>query len=68
MFAKLFLDHPRAVNEGYFEHARFALGFSLLLTVAAFATLVHALIPAVFEKTASTLVRRLYEKTKEREK
>ncbi|MDA0320684.1 MAG: DUF6356 family protein [Proteobacteria bacterium] len=30
------------------------------------APLVHALIPAIFEKTASTLVRRLYEKTKER--
>lgn len=56
------------MSEGYFEHARFALGFSLLLTVAAFAALVHALIPAVFEKTASTLVRRLYEKTKERVK
>ena len=52
----------------YFEHARFALGFSLLLTVAAFAALVHALIQAVFEKTASTLVRRLYEKAKERVK
>ena len=29
MFAKLFLDHPKSVNEGYFEHARFALLFAI---------------------------------------
>jgi len=45
MFAKLFLDHPKSVNEGYFEHARFALLFAILLMTAALAAFVHAIIP-----------------------
>jgi len=64
MFAKLFLDHPNSVNKGYFKHARFALLFSALLMIAAIAALVHAIIPAAFEKTASQIVRRLFEKSK----
>ena len=39
---------------------------ALVLFAAAFAALVHALIPALFEKTASRLVRGLYERTHNR--
>lgn len=66
MIAKLFLDHPRSVDETYVEHAGFAFGFALRLFAAAFAALIHALLPFAFEKTASTMVAQLYDRTKNR--
>ncbi len=63
---KLFLEHPTSVEESYGEHARFAFGFAFKLFIAAFAALVHAIVPAMFEKTASTIVRSLYERTHNR--
>ena len=68
MFARLFLTHPASVDETYLEHARFALGFSLRLFAAAGAALVHAIVPALFEKTASTIVADLYQSTHNRGK
>ena len=65
-FRKLFLDHPASVQETYLEHSRFAFGFSAQLFGAAFAALVHALVPALYEKTASTKVAELYERTRYR--
>ena len=59
---KLFTSHPASVNETYGQHFLFALNFSLTL----FAALIHALLPFVFEKTASRLVVRLYGKTHNR--
>ncbi|WP_322866581.1 DUF6356 family protein [Aquicoccus sp. G2-2] len=59
-FAKVFLDHPASVDETYFEHFRFALGFAGLLALAACAALIHALIPAACQTTASTIIKRLY--------
>lgn len=66
MLTRLFLDHPRSVDESYGEHAAFAFRFSATLFAAAGAALVHALIPCLFEKTASRIVARLYERTKNR--
>lgn len=66
MFAKLFLDHPSHVDETYAEHARFAASFSLRLFGAAFAALIHAVVPALFEKTASGIVAELYDRTRNR--
>ena len=63
---KLFTSHPASVNETYGQHFLFALNFSLTLFAAAFAALIHALLPFVFEKTASRLVVRLYGKTHNR--
>ena len=57
--AALFTDHPATVNETYFGHMRFALGFGFWLAVAAMAAVVHALIPALFETTASRILGRL---------
>lgn len=66
MIARLFLDHPRSVEESYTEHAGFAFGFSMRLFGAAFAALIHALLPFMFEKTASRIVAGLYDRTKNR--
>lgn len=57
--AALFLDHPATVNETYLQHMRFALGFGFWLAVAAMAALVHAVVPALCETTASRILKRL---------
>jgi len=54
-----FLAHPATVNETYFTHMRFALGFSFWLLAAGIAALVHAFFPALFETTASRILRML---------
>ncbi|MEM9795930.1 MAG: DUF6356 family protein [Pseudomonadota bacterium] len=59
-FVRAFHDHPASVDETYFGHMRFALGFAGQLGLAAVAALVHALIPPLFETTASRIVKRLH--------
>lgn len=66
MFDKLFLAHPRSVNESYGEHLLFALGFALRLLGAGCAALVHALLPFCFEKTASRMIAQMYDRTHNR--
>lgn len=56
----VFLDHPASVDETYFEHMRFAGWFAFWLLVAGFAALFHAVIPALFEKTAGQIILRLH--------
>ncbi len=60
MFDRWFLAHPRALGESYFAHQRVALGFSLRLFAAAFACLVHALVPGLFQSTASRIIGSLH--------
>ena len=59
-FARLFTAHPASVGESYVAHMGFALRFAFWLTVAAGAALVHAVVPAACETTASRIVARLY--------
>lgn len=66
MFQRIFLDHPATVNESFFQHMRFALGFAGLLLAAGGAALVHALIPCLFEKTAGQIVRKLHHRIENR--
>ena len=55
-----FVEHPHAVGETYGEHAAAAAGFGGLLIAAGLACLVHAVLPWMFETTASGLVMRLH--------
>ena len=64
--AKLFTDHPASVDETYFGHMAFAAWFSSRLFLAAGAALVHAVLPFLFETTASGIIRELYERTHNR--
>ena len=66
MFHRLFLSHPETVNETFLEHMAFALTFAGSLFAAAFAALVHAFIPCLFEKTASRIVLRLSDRIQNR--
>lgn len=54
-----FLAHPATVDETYFQHMRFALGFAFWLITAGVAALVHAVFPALCETTASRILRKL---------
>jgi Family of unknown function (DUF6356) len=63
MISRMFLEHPRSVNESYLQHMAFAGWFSSRLFMAAFAAMIHAIFPSCFEKTASRITAELYEKT-----
>ena len=63
---KLFTQHPASVDETYLGHMAFAGWFASRLFMAAFAALVHAVLPFLFETTASRIVRELYERTHKR--
>jgi len=58
----LMTRHPASVGETYAEHAGSAFGFAWRLQLAALAALVHAVLPFACEKTASTLVKGLYQR------
>jgi hypothetical protein len=66
MFYRVFKQHPESVDETYVEHAVFACRFAIKLAAAAGAALIHAIIPVLFEKTASRIVADLYAKTHNR--
>lgn len=62
----LFTAHPASVDESFGEHFVFAMKFAGLLFAAAGAALVHAILPFMFEKTASRIIAKLYNKTHNR--
>jgi hypothetical protein len=64
--AKLFTDHPASVDETYFGHMAFAGWFASKLFMGGFAALVHSFLPFLFETTASSIIRELYERTHKR--
>ncbi|MFK7938176.1 MAG: DUF6356 family protein [Roseovarius sp.] len=66
MITRMFTAHPHSVDETYFQHLLFAGRFSLLLFGAALAALIHAVLPFLFEKTASRMIAQMYAKTHNR--
>jgi hypothetical protein len=59
-FARIFIAHPQSVDETYFEHMRFAGWFAARLFLAGGAALIHAVIPCLFEKTASHMISEMH--------
>ncbi|WP_397542898.1 DUF6356 family protein [Roseovarius salis] len=66
MIRKIFLDHPRSVDETYLEHAAFAGMFGARLLAAGCCALVHAIVPAAFETTASRMIADMHARTRDR--
>jgi len=60
MFAQLFLTHPQSVGETYLEHQRMAFSFAGPLLLAGLACLLHAVIPGLCERTASSRIENLH--------
>ena len=58
----LFTEHPRSLGESYLEHLRHALEFGSALIGAGIACGIHALVPALFARTASTTILRLHDR------
>jgi hypothetical protein len=54
-----FTNHPHAVGESYSEHFDVAMRYSGRLFIASFCAFIHALLPFAFEKTASTMIRKM---------
>ncbi|MEL7212753.1 MAG: DUF6356 family protein [Pseudomonadota bacterium] len=52
-FLASFKAHPASVGENYFSHMLFAARFAGRLFALAVAALIHAIVPAWFETTAS---------------
>jgi len=61
-FLSVMTQHPQSVGETYGQHLRFALGFAGTLVLAAVAAAVHAVLPFLFQHTASDLLRKLCRK------
>lgn len=57
---ELFTKHPRSVGETYLEHMEMAAGFGVAMIVGGLACLVHALVPAWFERTGSRIISHLH--------
>lgn len=66
MFDALFLRHPRAIGETYAEHFATAVGVGVGLIGAGLACVVHAMVPALFERSASTAVNALHARLADR--
>ncbi len=64
--SKIFIGHPSSVEETYFEHLLFAGRFAFTLAAAASAALIHAIIPCLFEKTASNMIRKMHNRIESR--
>ncbi len=55
-FNRLFRDHPREVEESYFEHMAASSSYGFRLLRASLAAFCHALVPGVHKTTASACV------------
>lgn len=60
MLRKLFLDHPREVDEGYLEHMGVAGRFGAAMIWGGIKALVHAVVPAWCVTSGSDTIRRLH--------
>ncbi len=60
MLVRLFTDHPKSVDESYFEHLLTASSFGISMVFYGLLCFVHALLPFLFEKSASRAIDRLY--------
>ena len=59
MFNRLFVDHPRSVEESYVEHFAVASKFGLTMIRGGLCALVHALVPGWCVTTGSETIKRL---------
>ena len=62
----VFTDHPASVGETYAEHMAVALVYGARLLCAGCAAIVHAIVPALFETTASEAIRAMHAEIEDR--
>jgi ABC-type branched-subunit amino acid transport system permease subunit len=59
MFKRYFLEHPKTVNESYFEHLLFAGKFGFMMVCGGLGALVHAIVPGLCITAGSDMIRTL---------
>jgi len=62
LFHKIFLAHPKDVNETYGEHFKEAGCCGLKMFLCGIACMIHAVIPCVFVTTASQGIKHVTER------
>lgn len=60
MFTRLFLEHPRVVNETYTEHMGAAFGVGGRMLFASLKCFVHGLIPGLYKTAGSDAICELH--------
>ena len=60
-----FTAHLSNIGESYGQHFLHAIYYCLMLMTAAVCALIHAILPFLFEKTASQIISKLYSKITE---
>ena len=60
MFKRLFVDHPKSVDENYVEHFGVASRFGFEMIWGGIKALVHAVIPGLCITSGSDTVKRLH--------
>ena len=68
LFHKIFLAHPKEVNETYAEHFKEAGCCGFKMFVAGIACMIHAVIPCIFVTTASQCIQYLKEQFVDRKR
>ena len=59
MFSRLFVDHPKSVDENYVEHFRVAGSFGAAMIWGGMKALVHAVVPGWCITSGSDTIKRL---------
>lgn len=59
MFNRLFVDHPKSVDESYVEHFGVASKFGVTMIWGGLGALVHAVVPGWCITTGSDTIQRL---------
>ncbi len=59
MFKRLFIDHPRTVEETYAEHFVFAGSFGLKMIWGGIGAVIHAIIPGLCITAGSEMIKTL---------
>ena len=62
LWDSVFNDHPRSLGESYWAHQRHAFEFGTSMIWGGVACVIHALIPALFVRTASSTILQLHER------
>ena len=60
MFARLFLEHPRVVNETYTEHMGAAFGVGGRMFVASLKCFIHGIVPGLCVTSGSDAIMALH--------
>ena len=60
IWQRVFVDHPKSVDETYFQHMRVAGWFASRLLAPGCAAIIYTVLPCLFEKTAGRMIEQMY--------